>query len=302
MPLHGSPRTAMAGALRATCLAIVVLVLTTVPFHASAAPMGQTGLLGETIFQQKCAACHTIGGGKLVGPDLQGVTTRRDPVWLKEFIAAPDKVLASGDPLAAQLLQESNNVPMPNLGLSSQEVDELLAFMGAKDGAAAPANGATPAPAPVQAAPATAPNGSADQGQLLFTGRVRLAGGGTACIACHSVEGSAALGGGALGPDLTQVYTRYTGQGLAAALASLPFPSMQSIYATRQLAPEEQADLLAFFARADQSGRTPLTQRNLLMILGGGGGLAGLLFVGLAFFWPRQRMSISRRLRKYGKL
>lgn len=299
MPLHGSPCTAKAGVLRAACLAIVVLVLAAVPFHARAAPAGQTGLPGETIFQQKCAACHSIGGGKLVGPDLEGVTTKRDPAWLKGFIAAPDKVLASGDPLAAQLLQESNNVPMPNLGLSPQEVDELVAFLNAKDGAAAPAIGATPAPA--QPAQVAATNGSADQGKQLFTGRVRLGGGGTACIACHSVEGSATLGGGALGPDLTQVYARYTGPGLAAALTSLPFPSMQSIYATRQLTPSEQADLLAFFAQADQEGGTPLTGRNLLVILGGGTGLAGLLFVGMAFFWPRQRMSISQRLRKYGK-
>ncbi len=25
-----------------------------------------------------CKACHTIGGGKLIGPDLKGVTERRD--------------------------------------------------------------------------------------------------------------------------------------------------------------------------------------------------------------------------------
>ena len=88
------------------------------------------------------------------------------------------------------------------------------------------------------------------------------------------MEGVATLGGGALGPDLTQVYTRYTGQGLAAALASLPFPSMQSIYATRQLTPDEQADLLAFFAAADQQGE-PRTSAKPAGDLGWGTGLAG---------------------------
>jgi cytochrome c2 len=34
---------------------------------------------GETAFQQKgCVGCHTVGGGKLTGPDLQGVTDRRE--------------------------------------------------------------------------------------------------------------------------------------------------------------------------------------------------------------------------------
>ncbi len=304
MPFYDFLRASVSGILRSTGILILLLVyLIYAPIRLAAAPATQGLMPGETIFQQKCAACHTIGGGKLVGPDLKKVTARRDSAWLKAFIATPDKVLASGDPLAAQLLKESNNVPMPNLGLSPREVDEILAFLAAKDGAAAPAGGATPAPAPTQPVAVVAANGSAEQGELLFTGRARLARGGTACIACHSVEGSTALGGGALGPDLTQVHTRYGGaQGLAAALAGLPFPSMQSIYATRQLTPDEQADLLAFFARADQSERTPQPQRNLLLIVSGGMGLAGALFVGMAFFWPRQRLSIAQRLRKYGKL
>jgi mono/diheme cytochrome c family protein len=139
-------------------------------------------------------------------------------------------------------VEESNNVPIPNLGLSAREVDDLLAYLAARDGAAAggPAAAPQPAPAPLAAAPV----GDAWQGERLFTGEARLQAGGTPCIACHSVEGVAALG-----PDLTQVHTRYGGnQGLAATLSGLPFPSMQSIYANRPLTPAEQADLLAFFA------------------------------------------------------
>ena len=32
----------------------------------------------RTFFRQNCANCHTIGGGRLTGPDLKGVTERRD--------------------------------------------------------------------------------------------------------------------------------------------------------------------------------------------------------------------------------
>ncbi len=67
---------------------------------------------GEAIFTQKCTACHTIGKGKLVGPDLSGVTTRREESWLTRQIKEPDRLIAENDPIVMELLKESNNVPM----------------------------------------------------------------------------------------------------------------------------------------------------------------------------------------------
>ena len=31
---------------------------------------------GEALFKQNCAACHKVGGGRLVGPDLISLTTK----------------------------------------------------------------------------------------------------------------------------------------------------------------------------------------------------------------------------------
>ena len=31
---------------------------------------------GEQIFKTNCVSCHTIGGGRLIGPDLEGVTKK----------------------------------------------------------------------------------------------------------------------------------------------------------------------------------------------------------------------------------
>jgi cytochrome c2 len=262
--------------------------------QVQAAPLGQDPVAGQQTFQSLCVSCHTIGGGNLVGPDLAGVTERRDAAWLQRFIVEPDKVLAEGDPIATALLAEFNNVPMPNMGVSATQAGDILAYL------AAPAEGA--AAGPVAAAPSgKAPSlaGYAPSGERLFSGVTPLAAGGMPCIACHSVEGVGVLGGGSLGPDLTQVHTRYGGTGLAAALSTLPFPSMQSIYATRQLTPAEQADLQAFFARAAQQA-TPRPLEKLLVLLTGGAGLAGGLFLGMLFFWPRQRTSISQRLRQKG--
>ncbi|MBI4284718.1 MAG: c-type cytochrome [Chloroflexi bacterium] len=84
---------------------------------------------GEAIFKQKCAACHTVGGGKTVGPDLKDIGAKRDREWLTRFITEPDKVLAAKDPIATALLQEYNNIPMPNMGISKTEVEDVLAFL-----------------------------------------------------------------------------------------------------------------------------------------------------------------------------
>lgn len=34
-------------------------------------------------FRQNCTSCHTIGGGRLTGPDLKDVEGRKDSDWLE---------------------------------------------------------------------------------------------------------------------------------------------------------------------------------------------------------------------------
>jgi cytochrome c553 len=84
---------------------------------------------GQQIFDSLCTACHTIGGGKLIGPDLAGVTSRREESWLIRQIKEPDRLLAENDPIATQLLQEANNIPMVPLGLSDADVIAVIAYM-----------------------------------------------------------------------------------------------------------------------------------------------------------------------------
>ena len=90
---------------------------------------------GQYLFAAKCAACHTIGGGDRVGPDLAGVTGARDRRWLEQYLATPDDVLARGDPIAQALFTKYNQVRMPNLGLKEGEVSALLGFLEAQTSA-----------------------------------------------------------------------------------------------------------------------------------------------------------------------
>ncbi len=54
---------------------------------------------GRHLFNLRCSACHTIGQGDAVGPDLLGVTNRRQRAWLERYLAQPEKMLADRERL-----------------------------------------------------------------------------------------------------------------------------------------------------------------------------------------------------------
>jgi len=76
-----------------------------------------------------CAACHTIGEGKKVGPDLKGVNDRHDEAWLIKFIQSSQTMVKSGDKVAVKLFEENNKIPMPDNNLTEQEVKDILAYI-----------------------------------------------------------------------------------------------------------------------------------------------------------------------------
>ena len=87
---------------------------------------------GEDIFNNKgCVACHTIGKGKLTGPDLLGVTKRRNEEWIKKWLKSPETMILT-DPIAKELLKEYF-VPMPNQGLNDSEIESLIEFFEKND-------------------------------------------------------------------------------------------------------------------------------------------------------------------------
>ena len=84
---------------------------------------------GRYIFATHCAACHTIGHGVKIGPDLQGVANVRSSAWLARFISTPDKVLAEKDPVATELFEKYKRVIMPNLRLEPEDLGALMNFL-----------------------------------------------------------------------------------------------------------------------------------------------------------------------------
>lgn len=272
-------------------LAIFCLLAAATGSQLWGAPIARSADEGQTLFEQRCAACHTIGGGKLVGPDLKGVTARRDRAWLIRFITAPEQALAQKDPIATQLLQEYGNVPMPNLGLTNDQVTAIITYLGGTAGGAA-----TPA-----GQAAAQPMGAGDPviGKDLFIGSISFQNGGPPCMACHSIAGIGALGGGALGPDLTGAFGKFGDIGINSVLATLPFPTMNPIFGKALPTPDEQANLKAFFQAASVAERPAeaVGQLSILAVVG-----AAILILITHFFFRRRLAQVrlpmvnSRRL------
>lgn len=108
---------------------------------------------GGALFEQMCVACHTVGGGNRVGPDLAGVTRRRDEAWLERMIREPDRLVAEGDPVVTALIKRYNGIVMPRLGLDAAQARAIVGHLRHLDAGAA----AQTAPAVVYERPALMP-------------------------------------------------------------------------------------------------------------------------------------------------
>ena len=93
---------------------------------ATAAPSEPNAQKGKLVFESKCLACHSIGGGDKLGPDLYGVSKRNDEAWLTRWLKSPEEMMKS-DPKGKALLEQWK-VPMPNQGLSNEEVKQYIAY------------------------------------------------------------------------------------------------------------------------------------------------------------------------------
>jgi len=100
------------------------------------APDLRTLTMGEHLFRTRCATCHSIGegdimhtGGELAGPDLLGVTMRRDPLWLANWLTNPDEMLKKKDPIVMDMFERFDRVAMPNLHLNHIEVASLMDYL-----------------------------------------------------------------------------------------------------------------------------------------------------------------------------
>ena len=242
-------------------------------------------------FKQNCTSCHTIGGGRLTGPDLKDVFSRRDRAWLVQFLQSPKAMIDSGDPYATKLQQEARGVVMPNIaGMNPQQAQALLDLIAAESKLPR----SQFAGLQVSDRPLTAVD--IERGRQIFRGEHALGNGGPACISCHTVKGLTLLGGGRLGPDLTRVFERLQGRkGLAAWLASPASPTMAPVFKEHELQPEEILSLIALFEDSAKKGGQDDTTSLLNFFLLGVGGMVVCL-ISLDAVWKKRFRGVRRSL------
>lgn len=231
-------------------------------------------------FKQNCVSCHTIGGGRLTGPDLKDVTARRDHAWLLRYMPNPKALIDAGDPVATQLFQEARGVLMPTLpGLSRTMVDSLISLIEAES----KLEKSQFVGLQISDRPFT-PQDIA-RGRALIRGELSQARGGPACFSCHTVRGVGALGGGRLGPDLTKVYERLQGRKALSVWLSAPATStMQAVFRDTPLEAEEILPVVAYLEDAARQGSEDTGVGLVTFLLLGLGG-AAVLLVGMDGAW-----------------
>lgn len=87
---------------------------------------------GKNIYDVKCQSCHKLTEEKLVGPGWKGVTDRRTPEWIMNFVTNVEEMLAKDT--AAQNMLEVCLVTMPNQGLTEADARAVLEYMRKNDG------------------------------------------------------------------------------------------------------------------------------------------------------------------------
>ena len=102
---------------------VLLLILGFNTYHVSSQESG------ESIFKANCTACHTMGSQRLVGPGLEGVTSKHSKEWLKKWINNSAEMIASGDEAAVAIYEEYNKQAMQAFYFSDEEFESLYAYL-----------------------------------------------------------------------------------------------------------------------------------------------------------------------------
>jgi mono/diheme cytochrome c family protein len=213
-----------------------LIALAAVPAHAAVNP--------AALFAKKCTSCHTYGQGDKVGPDLKGVTTRRSLTWLTAWIRSSERLIKSGDPMAAALFQKYKGERMPDQNFTAEELDALLGYIAAA--------GPETIDGPRSRHATTATPAEVARGRDLFTGTVSARSGGAACASCHKVGEYGAVRRATLAGDLTRIYSRFQDFGLTAFLKHPCFPRVVRKDGEPVLSEDEAFSIKAFLWQMDR--------------------------------------------------
>jgi cytochrome c2 len=228
---------------------------------------------GEELFKTACSSCHTIKGGRLIGPDLTGIYDKRENEWLVSFIRSSLTMIKAGDPDAVAVFNEYNKIPMPDNNMTDAQINSIIDFIRQTD-AAGPVTAekpgipgdsiagvsdttlATGAPATLPGDTLTVTDELLDAGRSYYYGITPFLNAAAPCHSCHNINDGSFLGGGRLSQDLTVSYTKLGIAGMTAIMKNPPFPAMR-LSIPGELTDEEIISLNSLFKTVSE--RSPHT-------------------------------------------
>jgi mono/diheme cytochrome c family protein len=255
---------------------------------------------GEAIFKKTCIACHTIGSGRLVGPDLKDVTDKRSEDWLINFIKSSQNMIKSGDPEAVEIFNEYNKLVMLDQNLTDTQVKDVLLYINQVSSGSGVTTALTEE---VKSSSGMLIDDSGENeitlGRKLLLGEVRFNNGGAACISCHNVTGEDLIAGGLLAMDLTNTYSRLNAPGVYSIMFSSPFPVMNAAYINNEITKDEAFYLIAFLKHADYMSplQEPVNYQSKFIWFG----LIGVVILfGIygGLWWNRKRKPVNDKIFK----
>lgn len=199
---------------------------------------------GEELFNSTCVACHTIGKGRLVGPDLKDINNKRDTQWSIEFIRESQAMIKNGDSDAIAIFDEFSKITMPDNDLSDDQIQSILTYIESA-GSGSPDNSSV-AETKVKDILSDVSQENIESGANLFSGKARLSNNGPACSSCHKVLDESTYNSGTLAKELSETYEIMGSAGVSGIIRNSPFPVMNKAYQDHSITEEEVIDLTAY--------------------------------------------------------
>jgi nitrite reductase (NO-forming)/hydroxylamine reductase len=184
---------------------------------------------GQAIFDRTCFACHSIGQGPRIGPDLLGVHDRRDPDWLRRWIADP-LGMAANDPIGQALFAEWK-VPMAPQYLTPEEIEDVLEYIRAVGA------GEIMATTGDMGVPTDLSQAEFGMAQNIYFDR---------CAGCHGT-----LRAGATGPNIQPVRTGEIGSAALKATLTHGLPGGMPAWGDAGILSEGEINVMARYVQMD---------------------------------------------------
>jgi len=277
-------------------LLIIVFTFAAILLSEYSYPQSQ----GEIIYKRTCIACHTIGSGRLVGPDLKNVFNKRSEEWIISFVKSSQRMIKRRDPDAVILFNEYNKSIMPDQNLTDDQIKDVMRYIKKQSSGSGQTTALTE---DIKSSTGMtideAGENEVSAGRNLFLGKVRLTNGGPACMSCHNVTAENLIAGGLLAMDLTNTYSRLNAPGVYSIMFSSPFPIMNAAYNNNKITKDEAFYLIAFLKHADINSvnQQPVNYQSNFIFMGLLG--AAILFgIYGGIWWNRKRKPVNDKIFK----